>query len=195
MCYDSRVWIPNLHHRRQIGAKDDVCALGNCISKAGAKRISLKRLASPKVQSVSGSNARLPMVLPLCAAVLLPVPSPASHPSNARSCPSSWAVGRKPTACAAKSGLAPELASSSSEPLGSAIIRPISLGCSKPFASACNAQSDERASARQQLSRPGATHKPLRSKNAQAEQRTLVFLDEAGFYLLPMAVRTYAPVR
>ena len=30
-------------------------------------------------------------------------------------------------------------------------------------------------------------------KKAQREQRTLVFVDEAGFYLLPAAVRTYAP--
>jgi transposase len=30
-------------------------------------------------------------------------------------------------------------------------------------------------------------------KKAEDEGRTLVFVDEAGFYLLPMAVRTYAP--
>ena len=36
---------------------------------------------------------------------------------------------------------------------------------------------------------------PCTQKKAQAEQRTLVFIDEAGFYLLPMADRTYAPVR
>jgi transposase len=30
-------------------------------------------------------------------------------------------------------------------------------------------------------------------KKAVDEQRTLVFIDEAGFYLLPAAVRTYAP--
>lgn len=30
-------------------------------------------------------------------------------------------------------------------------------------------------------------------KKAKDEQRTIVFVDEAGFYLLPMAVRTYAP--
>jgi transposase len=30
-------------------------------------------------------------------------------------------------------------------------------------------------------------------KKAQQEKRTLVFVDEAGFYLLPMGVRTYAP--
>ena len=29
-------------------------------------------------------------------------------------------------------------------------------------------------------------------KKAEQEQRTLVFVDEAGFYLLPMAVRTSA---
>ena len=32
------------------------------------------------------------------------------------------------------------------------------------------------------------------SKKAAAEGYTIVFVDEAGFYLLPMAVRTYAPV-
>jgi alkylated DNA nucleotide flippase Atl1 len=31
-------------------------------------------------------------------------------------------------------------------------------------------------------------------KKAAAEGYTIVFVDEAGFYLLPMAVRTYAPV-
>lgn len=30
-------------------------------------------------------------------------------------------------------------------------------------------------------------------KKTQREQRTLVFIDESGFYLLPGAVRTYAP--
>lgn len=30
-------------------------------------------------------------------------------------------------------------------------------------------------------------------KKAEQEKRTIVFLDEAGFYLLPMVVRTYAP--
>jgi hypothetical protein len=31
-------------------------------------------------------------------------------------------------------------------------------------------------------------------KKAQQEGRTIIFVDEAGFYLLPMLVRTYAPV-
>ena len=31
-------------------------------------------------------------------------------------------------------------------------------------------------------------------KKAKDEKRTIAFVDEAGFYLLPMAVRTYAPV-
>jgi transposase len=31
-------------------------------------------------------------------------------------------------------------------------------------------------------------------KKAQEEGRTIIFVDEAGFYLLPMLVRTYAPV-
>jgi hypothetical protein len=35
----------------------------------------------------------------------------------------------------------------------------------------------------------------LLSKKAQDEKRTIVFVDEAGFYLLPMTVRTYAPQR
>jgi len=30
-------------------------------------------------------------------------------------------------------------------------------------------------------------------KKAKDEKRTIVFVDESGFYLLPMAVRTYAP--
>jgi hypothetical protein len=31
-------------------------------------------------------------------------------------------------------------------------------------------------------------------KGALKENRTIVFADQAGFYLLPMVVRTYAPV-
>jgi transposase len=31
-------------------------------------------------------------------------------------------------------------------------------------------------------------------KKAEQEQRQIIFVDESGFYLLPMAVRTYAPV-
>ena len=31
------------------------------------------------------------------------------------------------------------------------------------------------------------------SKKAEVEKRTIIFVDESGFYLLPMAVRTYAP--
>ena len=31
-------------------------------------------------------------------------------------------------------------------------------------------------------------------KKAQQEGRTIIFVDEAGFYLLPMLVRTYAPI-
>jgi hypothetical protein len=30
-------------------------------------------------------------------------------------------------------------------------------------------------------------------KKAAKEGRTIVFIDESGFYLLPMVVRTYAP--
>jgi transposase len=30
-------------------------------------------------------------------------------------------------------------------------------------------------------------------KKAEAEQRTIIWIDQSGFYLLPMAVRTYAP--
>jgi hypothetical protein len=33
----------------------------------------------------------------------------------------------------------------------------------------------------------------LTSKKADREGRTFVFVDESGFYLLPAAVRTYAP--
>src|SRR6266705_3578265 len=31
-------------------------------------------------------------------------------------------------------------------------------------------------------------------KKAEAEGRTIIFVDEAGFYLLPLLVRTYAPI-
>jgi hypothetical protein len=32
------------------------------------------------------------------------------------------------------------------------------------------------------------------TKKAKGERRTLLFVDDAGFYLLPMAVKTRAPV-
>jgi hypothetical protein len=31
------------------------------------------------------------------------------------------------------------------------------------------------------------------SKKAEAEKRPIIFVDESGFYLLPTALRTYAP--
>jgi hypothetical protein len=31
-------------------------------------------------------------------------------------------------------------------------------------------------------------------KGAQAQQQTILFIDESGFYPLPSVVRTYAPV-
>ena len=43
------------------------------------------------------------------------------------------------------------------------------------------------------LSSSGHTSTGLRSKKAEEEQATIVWVDEAGFYLLPMAVRTWAP--
>lgn len=39
----------------------------------------------------------------------------------------------------------------------------------------------------------GARSAGLRSKKTQREARTVVFVDEAAFYLLPGVVRTYAP--
>jgi hypothetical protein len=33
----------------------------------------------------------------------------------------------------------------------------------------------------------------LPQSKAQAEDRTFIFVDEAGFYLLPFVARTYAP--
>ncbi len=43
-------------------------------------------------------------------------------------------------------------------------------------------------------SRRGAKNVGLLSKKAEQEKRQIVFVDESGFYLLPMAVRTYARV-
>lgn len=40
----------------------------------------------------------------------------------------------------------------------------------------------------------GAQSAGLSFKKARTEQRTLVFVDQSGFYLLPAVVRTYAPV-
>jgi transposase len=42
--------------------------------------------------------------------------------------------------------------------------------------------------------RRGRKSAGLSSKKAEAEGYTIVFVDEAGFYLLPMAVATWAPV-
>jgi transposase len=42
-------------------------------------------------------------------------------------------------------------------------------------------------------SRSGKRRSGLKLKKAEAEDRTVMFVDEAGFYQLPAAVRTYAP--
>src|SRR5215472_8800554 len=43
------------------------------------------------------------------------------------------------------------------------------------------------------LSSSGPSSAGPRLKKAEADQATIVWVDEAGFYLLPMAVRTWAP--
>jgi hypothetical protein len=43
-------------------------------------------------------------------------------------------------------------------------------------------------------SRSGPESAGPRSKKAEEEQATIIWVDEAGFSLLPMAVRTWAPL-
>ncbi|MFL5624052.1 MAG: hypothetical protein ACJ788_00460 [Ktedonobacteraceae bacterium] len=52
---------------------------------------------------------------------------------------------------------------------------------------------NERRNATSKPSKTGTRSDGLRLKKAQEEQRTIIWVDEAGFYLLPMAVRTWAP--
>jgi hypothetical protein len=44
------------------------------------------------------------------------------------------------------------------------------------------------------VARSRAKDNPAAQKKAEQEKRQIVFVDESGFYLLPMAVRTYAPM-
>jgi hypothetical protein len=57
----------------------------------------------------------------------------------------------------------------------------------------CNIASIRLPETLSRLSKKSSSRKDYRRrKKAEQEQRTLVFVDEAGFYLLPMVVRTYA---
>src|SRR3712207_443492 len=51
----------------------------------------------------------------------------------------------------------------------------------------------KRRNATRRPSQPGIPSGGRHSKKAEADGRTIVWVDEAGFYLLPARVRTYAP--
>jgi transposase len=59
---------------------------------------------------------------------------------------------------------------------------------------ACRSPSAERTSETRRPSSAGKKRGGLPSKRALKEGRTIAFADQSGFYLLPMVVRTYAPV-
>jgi hypothetical protein len=61
-------------------------------------------------------------------------------------------------------------------------------------AGVATSRSIERARETRQPSGAGGKSVGPRSKKAIEEERTLVFVDQSGFYLLPGKVRTYAPV-
>src|SRR5215217_498864 len=72
-------------------------------------------------------------------------------------------------------------------------------GACEPFAQGSEAKLAETAAPGESEGRGG--HRALErgevafsQKGALKEDRTIVFCDQSGFYLLPMLVRTYAPV-
>src|SRR5262245_41847616 len=69
----------------------------------------------------------------------------------------------------------------------------MSVGSCGSQAGVCSSQSNARPNATRPPSRRGGKSAGQRSKKAAAERRTIVWIDQSGFYLLPMAVRTYAP--
>jgi transposase len=68
----------------------------------------------------------------------------------------------------------------------SRLLRSVGLSVQKPLRRA--SQRDEAAIATWHQERP-----PALEQQAQEEKRTLVWVDESGFYLLPACVRSYAP--
>lgn len=70
----------------------------------------------------------------------------------------------------------------------------MSAVCCTTSTTVCPAAQGARQSA-QRGRHPGVVARPLAGprKKAAAEGRTIVWLDQSGFYLLPMVVRTWAP--
>jgi transposase len=82
---------------------------------------------------------------------------------------------------------------SSSEPLACAIIAiTLDVSCGKRDG-AGNSRLSRRLNEMKPRSKTGMSSAGLLSKKAEQDQATIVWVDEAGFYLLPMAVRTWAP--
>ncbi len=108
--------------------------------------------------------------------------------------PSSSGTGRRPTASAGKSGPAPASPRSSSGSSASATTRAMSAGCSRSWAGRRSSRSGGPSSGTTRRIRRWRDETwPGLRRRARRERRALVFEDESGFYLLPGAVKTYAP--
>src|SRR5918998_2530354 len=75
----------------------------------------------------------------------------------------------------------------------------LSSGSCESFAQSVEAESAQAAAPGESEGRGGhraleGTEVAFPQKRALKEGRTIVFADQSGFYLLPMVVRTYAPV-
>src|SRR5689334_19864058 len=100
---------------------------------------------------------------------------------------------RKPTGFGAKTGPPSGSHTSLGCASGSTIIPHLSVGSCVRWAGACSSRSNAPPSATKQRSRHGGKSDGPRSKKAAAERRSIVWIDQSGFYVVPMAVRTYAP--
>jgi hypothetical protein len=122
------------------------------------------------VSSASGSSGDASTAWRGCGAIRPRVPRPSSRPHQGPNSPPCWSAGPRPTASGARSGPASGSRRSSAAPSASRPIPPTSADC----CTRCGSVS----SAREQ---------------AADEGRTVVWVDQASFSLLPMAVRTWAP--
>ncbi len=120
-------------------------------------------------------------------------PHAAYHLRSAPTCHPCWPKVPKRMASWVTSGRKPALPRSSNRNLVLHTTVIILVAYCGRAAGPSKNRSNRRASATRRPSCGGKRNAGQRSKKAEDEERTLIWVDESGFYLLPAVVRTYAP--
>src|SRR3712207_6535075 len=163
---------------QRIGAKAVACVLGNCTSKAGSSTRSLKPSVSPRVPSANGWLAGVKVAWKRCAPAARHLRPPALPLSTWPLCLPSWRAEHLPSASSVTCGPALALPRSSNASSGSRTIVTISVAYFGRWGGPSRRRSNGRPSATKRRLPRGVSRRGRRSKKAEQEGRTLIWIDE-----------------